>query len=119
MIATSIASNRYNDTFDISKTALDSHANMAIVGKHATIISETGQTSRVKPFTPDYDALEEVPIVHAAVQWNCPNTDEVYMLLIQNALYIPSMEENLIPPFLMREAGVDKFWKIQTGKYQK
>jgi hypothetical protein len=30
----------------------------------------------------------------------------VYILLIQNALYVPSLDHNLLPPFMMREAGV-------------
>ena len=59
---------------------------MAVVGMHSTIISETGMTSKVKPFTPDYEAMEEVPIVDAVVKWVCPHTDEPYMLLIRNAL---------------------------------
>jgi hypothetical protein len=28
------------------------------------------------------------------------------ILLIQNALYVPSLDHNLLPPFMMREAGV-------------
>jgi hypothetical protein len=29
-----------------------------------------------------------------------------YILLIRNALYVPSLDHNLLPPFMMREAGV-------------
>jgi hypothetical protein len=30
----------------------------------------------------------------------------VYILLIQNTLYVPSLDHNVLPPFMMREAGV-------------
>jgi hypothetical protein len=30
----------------------------------------------------------------------------VYILVIQNALYVSSMDYNLLPPFMLREAGV-------------
>ena len=29
-----------------------------------------------------------------------------YILTVKNALYVPSMSHNLIPPFIMREAGL-------------
>ena len=31
---------------------------------------------------------------------------KTYLLVVQNALYIESMTHNLIPPFIMREAGL-------------
>ena len=34
-----------------SRTELDSHANMPVVGKHAYIIAETGKKVDVSPFT--------------------------------------------------------------------
>ena len=49
-----------------SRTELDSHANMPVVGKHAYIIDETGKKVDVSPFTPDYKLLT-VPLVDAMV----------------------------------------------------
>ena len=40
-----------------SRTELDMHANMCVVGKHCFIIRWTGQKAEVNPFTPDYEAL--------------------------------------------------------------
>ena len=40
-----------------------------------------------------------------------------YILVLRNALHVPSMKNNLIPPFVMREAGikVNDTPKIQTS----
>jgi hypothetical protein len=40
------------------------------------------------------------------VRYDCPFDGRGYILLIQNALYVPSMDYTLLPPFVMREAGL-------------
>jgi hypothetical protein len=90
-----------------SRTELDTHANMIVAGKHCYVIAWTGRNATVNPFTPDYDALKEVPIVDAAIMYECPYSGKEYILvLLRNALHVPSMDNNLIPPFVMREAGL-------------
>ena len=88
-----------------SRTELDSHANMAVVGMNAYILNNTGATAEVNAFTPDHAALV-IEIVDAAVQYDCPYTGTTYVLVIRNALHVPSMQHNLIPPFMIREAGI-------------
>ena len=88
-----------------SRTDLDSHANMPVVGRNAYIIADTGNKADVNAYTPDYEPMR-VPIVDAAVQYQCPYDGTVYILVIRNALHVPSMENNLIPPFVMRENGI-------------
>ena len=87
-----------------SRMERDSHANMPVVGKHAYIIAETGKTVDVSPFTPDYKLLT-VPLVDATVKYDNPYNGKTYILVLRNALYVPSMEHNLIPPFMLREMG--------------
>ena len=88
-----------------SCTELDSHANMPVVGKHAYIIAKTGKKVDVSPFTPDYKLLT-VPLVDATVEYDNPYNGKTYILVLRNALYVPSMDHNLIPPFMLREMGV-------------
>ena len=88
-----------------SKTELDSHANMPVVGRHAFIISDTVRVADVNAFSPDYEPMQ-LPIVDAAIQYDCPFDGESYILVIQNALHVPSLKNNLVPPFVMREAGI-------------
>eukprot|EP00957_Ditylum_brightwellii_P037203 2816596-Ditylum_brightwellii.AAC.2 len=59
----------------------------------------------VNPFIPDYDAMK-VRFVDAALKYDYPHTDKRYFLLVRNALHVPSMDHNLLPPFVLREAGI-------------
>ena len=89
----------------LSRTDLDFHANMVVVGKHVAIINDTVRRAEVSPFTPDYESLSKVPIVDAAIRYDCPYSGETYLLIVRNALSVPSMNHSLIPPFIMREAA--------------
>ena len=95
----------YGEIENSSRTELDTHANILVVGSECYIIAHTGKTAKVHPYRPDYEA-KDIPIIHVAVQYDCPYTGERYVLVIRNALYVPVMKNNLIPPFIIREAGV-------------
>ena len=84
---------------------LDSHVNMPVVRKHAYIIAKTGKKVDVSSFTPDYKPLT-VPLVDATLKYNNPYNGQLYILVLRNALYVPSMDHNLIPSFMLREMGV-------------
>ena len=53
-----------------STTQLDSHANMVVVGKHATVFGKTGKAADVRPFSNECSKLESIPIVDAAVAYD-------------------------------------------------
>ena len=88
------------------RTELDSHANMVVLGKHSYIFESTGRTSDVKPFTDELGIATDIPIVDGAIAYDCPYTRETYILIVRNALYIKTMDTNLIPSFIMRQGGV-------------
>ena len=46
-------------------------------------------------------------VVEAVVAYDCEYTGKTFMLMLRNALYFPKMDISLIPPFMMRLAGVD------------
>ena len=89
----------------MSRTDSDSHANMVVVGRHAYILSDTGRTADVNAFTPDYESMQ-VPIVDAAVQYECPYSGMHHVLVIRNALHVPPVRHNFVPPFMIREEGI-------------
>ena len=59
----------------------------------------------MNPFIPDYESMQ-IPIVGDAIQYNCPYRGLSYIWVIRNALHFPSIRNNLLPPFILREAGV-------------
>lgn len=89
-----------------SRTELDSHADSPVVGKNAIILYKTDMTVNVTPFSDDFGMMPEVPVVHAAVAYDCPVTGLTTILIINNALYIAEMEHNLLPPIMMRLNGI-------------
>ena len=79
-----------------SRTDLDSHANMPMIGAGALVIAKTGKTCEVSPYTPDYPPMK-VPLVDAMVKYESPFDGRVFILLIKNALHVASTSYNLIP----------------------
>ena len=79
------------------------------------VFEESGKTCQVSAFSPPI-AASTLPIVDAIIIYDCPYSLQFYMLMIRNALYVKDMEGNLIPPFLLREAGltVDECAKIHA-----
>ena len=53
LLATIIVADVEDMAAEQSKTELDSHANMPVVGRHAFIIWDTGRVAEVNAFTPD------------------------------------------------------------------
>lgn len=84
---------------------LDSHAKMIVLGKHSFVFESTGKTCNVRPFSEEIGMAEDVPIVDGAIAYDDPQTGQTYILLMRNALYIPTMHSNLIPSFIMRMRG--------------
>ena len=93
------------DVNELSRTELDIHANMPVIGRNAYILSKIGETVDVAPSTPDYKPIS-VELVDAALKYECPYSSEVKILIIRRGLYVPSMTHNLLPPFMLREAGI-------------
>ena len=88
------------------QTELDSHANMCVFGKHSMIISESMRTVDVSTFAAEAGQLNKVPTIDAMVAYDCKRTNQVFLLVARNVLYVESMDINLIPLFILREKGL-------------
>ena len=86
-------------------TELDSHANMVVLGNQCIIIQRTGRYADVNSFASDVGSMARVPIVDAALAYDCPHSERTFLLVARNALFVESMDHNFFPPFIMREAG--------------
>jgi hypothetical protein len=47
-----------------------------------------------------------VPVVHAAIVYDCPTLGDLYVLIVNIALHFKDLPVNLIHPFIMRIAGL-------------
>ena len=75
---------------------MDSHANICVLGKHCYILSESGMNVDLGVFVESTGGLNQVPIVDAMLAYDCRRTNQVYLLVLRNILYIEIMEDNLI-----------------------
>ena len=89
-----------------SVTELDFHANMPVIGKHSTRIQTTGLHAEVHGFFKDLPSIQKVPISDFVMAYDDPYSLNTYLLVCRNALDMPSSDNNLLPPFMMREAGL-------------
>ena len=96
-------------------TELDSHANMAVAGFDCTVIATSGRYATVTPFSSNLPTMDMVEIGDVAIAYDDPISLQTYLLVMRNALLIPSMDHNLIPPFLLRMAGLQV---DETPKHQ-
>ena len=99
---------RYISSIDSGRTTaeLDSHADTSAVGKGAYIAEDTGHTVTVHPFTTGLSSIKKVPIVTAALAYDCPTTLITCVLFIHQALYIERLTSHLICPDQLRAYGV-------------
>ena len=91
---------------EMTSTQLNSHVNMAVVGRHSTVINRSGKSADVRPFSEDCSQMAAVPIVDVAVAYDCPYILKTYIMVVKSALHVPSMNHNLVPPFILQEAGL-------------
>ena len=105
----------------VSRSEMDSHANMIVLGKHCRIedgyelddLNKPGaRFASVQSFSPE-QPLIRLPVVNASVAYRDADQN-VSILHFTDALYNESAEHNLIPPFILREAG----WKVNDTPFK-
>ncbi len=96
-------------------TKLDFHANMAVAGSDCTVIARSGRHATVTPFSWNLPTMEMVEIRDVAIAYDDPISLQTYLLVMKNALLIPTMDHNLIPLFLLRLASLQV---DETPKHQ-
>ena len=94
--------NSSDTTLDNPKSELDSHTNMIVLGKHSFVFEWSGKSCTVNPSNDCLWYVKGVPIIDSAIAYECPYYHECYIRLLWNALYLPNMEDNLIPLFIMQ-----------------
>jgi hypothetical protein len=87
---------------------LDSHADTSIIGNNCRVISYTDKTCQVMPYHPNYDSMQDIPIVQAGTAYDNPNTGETVILIINQGLYFgDSLPVTLLNPNQMQFNGIE------------
>ena len=85
---------------------LDSHANTIVLGANCTILSHTGQSCEVMPYSDTYDAITDVPVVTGATLWTSPHEGEEFILVFNEALWMgDTLQHTLVNPNQLRAYG--------------
>ena len=63
-------------------------------------------TANVQAFAKEVKGLPKVPILDAVIAYDCQNSGEKYLLVVRNALCVPTMDIDIISPFILIEAGL-------------
>ena len=92
--------------YTASTTDLGSHANIIVVGKQDFVFSHSGQSVYVKAFNEEFGGLAKVPIADAVIEYDCPRTEETFLLVVSNDLCVPGIDHNLLLHFILCESGL-------------
>jgi hypothetical protein len=91
-----------------NRVELDTHADTCVAGSNTVVLDLTGKLVSVSPFCEaEYNSIENVPIATVATAYDCPATGRVYVLVINEALYIgDKMHHTLLCPNQLRVHGL-------------
>ena len=89
------------------RTELDSHADTSVVGKElALLIHDYDTPVCVHGYTEEVAHSSNCRIISAVIAYDHPETGDVYMLVIHQAILIPEMENNLLCPMQLHDHGL-------------
>ena len=78
---------------------LDSHADTVVLGSNCVVLHHTGNVCEVSPYTDEYDAITDIPVVQGATLWMAQHTDNEYILVFNEALRMgDTLTHSLINP---------------------
>ena len=94
-------------SFNFTCTKLDSHADTCCLGENALILANHGKHVSVAPFISDLGKIDKVNIVTGAIAYDVPNSADIIILVVNQALYFPkNFLNNLLCPNQMRLNGL-------------
>ena len=85
---------------------LDSHADTIVLGANCVVLSHTGQTCEVMPYSDTYNAITDVLVVTGATLWTSPHDGDKYILIFNEALWMgDTLQHTLVNPNQLQAYG--------------
>ena len=85
---------------------MDSHADTCSFGPSCLVVHDTEQRISVDPFEKTLGSINDVPIVTAAIAYDCSITYNTYILFFHQSLYFEKLENHLICPNQLRHNNI-------------
>jgi hypothetical protein len=90
-----------------STLEMDTHANTCVLGPIFVILHYTNWECDVSPYSEVYKSVKAVPIVSGATAWTDERTGLTYILVVNEALWMPdTVTSSLINPNQLRAYGI-------------
>ena len=95
---------------------LDSHADTIVLGANCCVLSYTGKECQVSPYSKDYDAITNVPVVTGATVWTRQGDGQEFVVVFNEALWMGDrLDHTLLNQNQARHYGVT----VQDNPYNK
>jgi hypothetical protein len=90
-----------------STLEMDTHADTCVLGPNFVLLHYTSRECDVSPYTEVYESVKPVPIVSGATAWTDERTGLTYILVVNEALWMPdTVTSSLINPNQLRAYGI-------------
>ena len=76
------------NTIKYGRIELDTHADRIVFGNIFILLSETGREFNVSPYTDEYEAIKNVPIVLATTAWTSLELAETLIIILNDELWM-------------------------------
>eukprot|EP00978_Attheya_sp_CCMP212_P038406 scaffold190171_cov30-Attheya_sp.AAC.1 len=84
------------------RTETDSHDDTSVVGKECLVFHDFERPVNVSGFDSSLGTVNDRSVVSAALAYDDATTGEVIIVVIHQAIYIPTMDHNLLCPIQLR-----------------
>ena len=108
---------------DISEQTidLDSHADQSVVGSNSLIVQDYDKPVSVRGFDPNGPTSSSLRTVSVALACDYPSSGQTYILVVHQAIYLPTIQHNLLATMQLRlnDVIVNDVPKFLTDKPNK
>ena len=86
---------------------LDTHADMTVLGSNCVVLLYMGKECEVSPYSSEYEAVRNVPVVTGATVWMNTMDGMAYLLIFHESLWMgDKLDHTLVNPNQLRACGV-------------
>ena len=93
---------------------LDTHADMTVLGSNCVVLSYTGKECELSPYSSEYKAVRNIPVVTGAMVWTNTMDGTAYLLIFHESLWMgDKLDHTLVNPDQLQAYGVS----IQDNRF--